>query len=161
MGLDNIPAFYPCIDKAARSEDGGIDCDKTQSEGNCTWKNKYENSIISKEAKPTYGMFGAACWYRGKYGNLLLSLLEYGSRDSQDVTSYSFYGEGRGEDEEGMSADYCLEMAEYMKEHTEEYAYKATLSEPESAKDLINDWIYAIWWLEFVANETDGSVVWY
>ena len=83
MGLDNIPHNYPCQKQgiASLNKDGRIDCDLTKSKGNCPWKNEYEKEVLLKEARPAYGMLGTDCWYRGKYGNFLLRLLE-GNPDS-------------------------------------------------------------------------------
>lgn len=170
MGLDNIPHEYPCKKQgiASLTEDGRIDCDDTQSKGNCPWKNEYEKAVLLKEARPTYGMLGTGCWYRGKYGNFLLGMLE-GNADAYADTKYSFYGEGMGEDDpdsEGMSIAYCLDMHEYMTENTEEFAYKAMQYVNENggennAKDYINDWLYATWWVKFAAEHCEGSSIWY
>ena len=168
MGLDNIPNEYPCKKQgiASLSEDGRIDCEKTQSKGNCPWQNEYEKAVLLKEAKPTYGMLGTKCWYRGKYGNFLLGILE-GTADSYADTTYSFYGEGMGEDDpnsEGMSIAYCLDMHEYMKENTEDFAYKAMQHVNKNGgdeKEFINDWLYATWWTKFAAEHCEGSSIWY
>lgn len=166
MGLDNIPHKYPCHAQgiASFSEDGRIDCDQTQANGNCPWKNEFEKAVLLKEARPTYGMLGTGCWYRGKYGNFLLGLLE-GNPDSYADTKYSFYGEGIDENTEGMSKDYCLDMHSYMTECTEEFAYQAKeyckKEDGGDEKQLINDWLYATWWLKFAAEYCDGSSIWY
>lgn len=168
MGLDNIPHKYPCKTQgiASLTEDGRIDCDQTQANGNCPWQNQYEKAVLLKEARPTYGMLGTGCWYRGKYGNALLRLLEHGNFDGYyDDTKYSFYGEGIDENTEGMSIDYCLDMHNYMSANTEAFAHKAKeYSQKEDGgdeKDLINDWLYATWWLKFAAEHCEGSSIWY
>lgn len=166
MGLDNIPYEYPCKKQgiASLAEDGRIDCDQTQANGNCPWQNEYEKAVLLREAKPTYGMLGTGCWYRGKYGNFLLGLLE-GNPDAYAQTKYSFYGEGIDEDTEGMSVDYCLDMNNYMAEHTEQFALKAIefarKEDGGDEKDLINDWLYATWWTKFAAMFCGGSRIWY
>lgn len=166
MGLDNIPYEYPCDKKgiASFTEDGRIDCDETQANGNCPWQNEYKKEVLLKEAVPTYGMLGTGCWYRGKYGNFLLGLLE-GNPDSYADTKYSFYGDGIGDNGEGMSVDYCLDMHEYMKENTEQFAFKAKEYVAEQnggdEKDYINDWLYATWWVKFAAEHCEGSKIWY
>jgi hypothetical protein len=48
-----------------------------------------------------------------------------------------------------------------MKNHTEEFSNRAYVNNPNEAKDLIKDWIYATWWLQFVAENSEGSAVWY
>jgi hypothetical protein len=171
MGLDNIPKEYPCEQQgiATLDEKGRIDCNLTQSKGNCPWKNEFEKSVLLKEARPTYGMLGTDCWYRGKYGNFLLRLLEDVPEDNYFVdTKYSFYGDGIPEEKsEGMSIDYCLDMSSYMESNTENFAHKAkqyveNQKENEfDEKSLINDWIYATWWVKFAAEHCNGSSVWY
>lgn len=167
MGLDNIPHQYPCKKQgiASLTEDGRIDCDETQANGNCPWQNEYEKAVLLKEARPTYGMLGTGCWYRGKYGNFLLGMLE-GKADYYTDTKYSFYGEGINETIEGMSVEYCLELANYMEENTEKFAHQArqyVLNNENGGdeKDYINDWLYATWWLKFAAEHCDGSSIWY
>jgi hypothetical protein len=165
MGLDNIPNVYPCKKEntAILSDDGRIDCDATMEADKCPWKRESENSHLLKisGATPTYGMLGTSCWYRGKYGNMLLSLLENGSIDSYADTAYSFYGEGGDDGKEGLSVQYCKDMSQYMKNHTEEFSNRAYVNNPNEAEDLIKDWIYATWWLQFVAENSEGSAVWY
>jgi len=172
MGLDNIPHEYPCRKQgiASFTYDGRIDCDTTKEKGNYPWQNEYEKTILLKEATPTYGMLGTSCWYRGKYGNGLLSLLEHGNFDVYADTKYTFFGEGMGEDKpdsEGMSADYCLEMHEYMRDNTEKFALRAREhvgKEDEDGgdeKEYINDWLYATWWVKFAAEHCEGSSIWY
>jgi hypothetical protein len=169
MGLDNIPKVYPCqkANTVILTDDGKIDCDETQNNGGCPWKNEYESNPLLKEASPTYGMLGTGCWYRGKYGNSLLNLSENGDFSSYGDTLYSFYGKGFDDGKEGMSPEYCQEMSQYMKNETEHFAamvrdyQERNPSEKIDEKSIINDWIYASWWLDFVAKYADGSRVWY
>lgn len=167
MGLDNIPKEYACLSKgvAIKNKSGQIDCDATIAAGKCPWKNEYEKDLLVKDSKPIYGMFGTSCWYRGKYGNFLLSILE-GDPDSFANTEYSFYGDSFNS-EEGMSVDYCFEMYEYMTDNVEKFAselrkYKNT----ENGKDVnieetIKDYMYATWWVKFAAEHCNGSQIWY
>lgn len=169
MGLDNIPKVYPCekANTVVYNTDKRIDCDETQSCGGCPWKNQYEANPLLKEAIPTYGMLGTGCWYRGKYGNSLLNLSENGDFHSYGETKFSFYGNGFDDGEEGLTPEYCIEMSQYMKNETEHFAamvrdyLERNPEENIDEKDLINDWIYASWWLEFVAEYGNGSRVWY
>lgn len=161
MGLDNIPREYPCAAKATRT-DGKIDCVKTQEQGNCTWKNEKENDYMVKDINATSGIFGTDCWYRGKYGNFLLDILN-DKVDQFENNEYSFYGE---DDNEGLNTDYCFDMAKWMRDNTEQFAFNAKkyIEENKSngdVKDYINDWTYAIWWLEFVGKTSNGSAVWW
>lgn len=167
MGLDNIPQEYPCVKQgvAIMTGDNRIDCDATINSGKCPWKVEHEKSYLVKDTKPTYGMFGTPCWYRGKYGNFLVSMLS-GSPDSYADTAYSFYGDGEGENE-GMSTEYCLEMNEYMTDNIERFASQARLyRNSEAGKDIdleetIKDYMYATWWLKFAAEHCNGSKIWY
>jgi len=162
MGLDNIPREYPCALKAARDEDNRIDCVKTQEQNNCTWKNEKESNLMVKHISRTTGMFGTDCWYRGKYGNFLLDILE-GNVGQFETHEYTFYGEG----DDGLDIDYCNNMAKWMRDNTEKFAFNAKkyVEGNEDQNDLlisyINDWAYAIWWLEFVGKTSNGSAVWW
>lgn len=162
MGLDNIPREYPCALKAARSEDNRIDCVKTQEQNNCTWKNEKKSNLMVKHISRTTGMFGTDCWYRGKYGNFLLDIL-HDKIDQFEMHKYHFYGE----DDNGLDTDYCLDMAKWMRDNTEKYSFNAAKyikekdTEYGNLQDYVNDWIYAIWWLEFVGKTSNGSSVWW
>ena len=170
MGLDNIPKVYAC-EKAGTSildEDGRINCDKTKSAKGCPWEEKFNSDPMVSKSSPTYGMLGTKCWYRGKYGNALIRLFEHGQFDPYGDTTYSFYGDGFDDGDEGMSVEYCREMSKWMKDNTELFAAKAysyasdkAAYESNDPKDLISDWIYAAWWLSFVAENSNGSSIWY
>lgn len=156
MGLDNIPVKYPCVGNEIRDEEGRIDCAENQKNGRCTWKNEYESSPLLKDAGPTYGMLGTDCWYRGKWGNVLLDLL------AQSVDhDYSFYGKGLENGDEGISPEECFEMSNFMKEYIEEFAYIANNEYPDNSERYIQDYIYASWWLDFTGKFGEGSGVWY
>ena len=161
MGLDNIPREYPCAAKATRDSDNRIDCVKTQEENNCPWKNEKESSPMVKNIGKTVGIFGTDCWYRGKYGNFLLDILN-DKVDQYEMHEYHFYGEN----DDGLDTDYCFDMAKWMRDNTEQFAFNAkkyiqTNQPNENVKDYINDWAYAIWWLEFVGKTSNGSAVWW
>ena len=161
MGLDNIPREYPCATKATRDSDNRIDCVKTQEENNCPWKNEKESSPMVKNIGKTVGIFGTDCWYRGKYGNFLLDILN-DKVDQHEMHEYHFYGEN----DDGLNTDYCFDMAKWMRDNTEQFAFNAkkyieTNQPNEDVKDYINDWTYAIWWLEFVGKTSNGSAVWW
>ena len=161
MGLDNIPREYPCAAKATRDSDNRIDCVKTQEENNCPWKNEKESSPMVKNIGKTVGIFGTDCWYRGKYGNFLLDILN-DTVDQHEMHEYHFYGEN----DDGLDTDYCFDMAKWMRDNTEQFAFNAKKyiekNQPNGdVKDYINDWTYAIWWLEFVGKTSNGSAVWW
>ena len=167
MGLDNIPREYPCAAKATRDSDNRIDCVKTQEENNCPWKNEKENSPMVKNIGKTVGIFGTDCWYRGKYGNFLLDILEHKEGDEVRDTYYEHPYSWYGQDDDGLDTDYCFDMAKWMRDNTEKFAYKASKYidseqlENGSVKDYIDDWSYAVWWLEFVGKTSNGSAVWW
>jgi hypothetical protein len=164
MGLDNIPHQYPCstqgtavlvprLDaegKAWVQDDGtpmqSIDCQATQACGGCSWQNA-EPPIDGKVT----GMFGTDCWYRGKYGNVLLS--EFG--DYNETENRSFYGS----DEGGAykTAEDCLGLSKYIDGLIEKTDWTRVV-QPESAKSGLE---YASWWLRWVSEEADGSDCWY
>lgn len=166
MGLDNIPMEYPCVKQgvAIMTDDNRIHCDNTMNSGNCPWKTEYEKNYLVKDTQPTYGMFGTPCWYRGKYGNFLLSILE-GNTSSwgNGHGEYSFYGD----QDQGISVEYCLDMHQYMTDNAEEFA--SQLSEYQktneggsiNTEETIKDYIYATWWLKFAAKHCNGSKTWY
>lgn len=175
MGLDNIPRKYACTeinpDKVVwEVRDNGtkyIDCEKTIASGNCPWSNQYQYSVkndsLMDGAVPSVGMFGTGCWYRGKYGNWLLSLLP--TYANVEPFNFDFYGPDGG-DEEGLSADDCLALASYMSKHIESFVYAVAnymkdRSDVQNGQTIIKDYIYAIWWLKFVAENCNGSAVWY
>jgi hypothetical protein len=161
MGLDNIPREYPCAAKATRDSDNRIDCAKTQEENNCPWKNEKESNPMVNNIDKVASMFGTDCWYRGKYGNFLLDIL-HDKVDQFENYEYTFYGE----DDDGLDTDYCFDMAKWMRDNTEKFAFNAKKYTEENqsngnVKDYIDDWAYAIWWLEFVGKTSNGSAVWW
>lgn len=166
MGLDNIPREYPCVLKGTviKNDIDQIDCEQTQKSGGCPYKNERESDPMLKDTIPVYGMFGTDCWYRGKYGNYLLGEM-YSFNEEFPYDSSTFYGDMDGE-EEGISPNHCLAVSETMKDYIEEWVrYVQTQSDvkddPENQQRLINDWIYASWWLKFVGENANGSAVWY
>ena len=161
MGLDNMPMVYPCEGIAIKNSDGITDCVATQKCGNCGWKNEFESDPLTKNLIPVTGMFGADCWYRGKYGNYLLNVFSDSEDTYDNDTGYSFYGNGHVNGDEGIDSDDCISMSEFMKDNAELFAYKVGTKYPEQSKELINDWIYASWWLNFVGEKCKGSAIWY
>lgn len=165
MGLDNLPHVYPC-ERAGTAvmtepdEQGSqrIDCDATIAAHQCPWANAYpERQGIASISM----MFGTPCWFRGKTGNWMLSVVQ-----GYDPPEDGFYGTGRQE-EEGphLSPDYCNELAAWMEEHIEAYAQEVAKTEavsgPEDMQNAIDSYRYAAWWLRFVAEKAEGSDVWY
>jgi hypothetical protein len=171
MGLDNIPNTYPCerlgtavmvdirdregnpvINEATGLNEKRVDCDETIAQGKCPHKLALEKSGITDAS--VLGMFGTYCWYRGKYGNYLLSQL------GEDA--FDFYGDN--EDGTYKSPSSCLITAEVMEDAFHEQVnnngtfYEAGTDEPYDIAPQIR---YAIWWLRWVANECNGARCWY
>lgn len=161
MGLDNMPMTYPCVkENSAIMKDGRIDCEATIKADQCPYRREKENDPLTKDMRSVYGMFGTDCWYRGKYGNYLLKTMQ----DFNPLFPYDedgFYGDT----EDGISEDECLTMSDVMLNFTESWVHyvdtKAEFGNKEERKTLIDDWIYAAWWLKFVSNYGEGSGVWY
>lgn len=160
MGLDNIPKEYPCkkektaIMKVLRAQSGEpllneageeqtqIDCESTQAADGCPYRREYEKSGL--EGGAVYGIFGAECWYRGKWGNAVLG--EVG------ITEETFYGDN--DDETVKSPTSCITLSEVILSALEE-------SGENVRKDLVADLTYAAWWLRFIAEFADGCDCWY
>ena len=187
MGLDNIPRTYPCVKANTavytiaemKNDDGSdhqmVDCEETQNRGACPYRTEGAKADLGEGV---HGMFGTSCWYRGKYGEYLLQEL------GLDTNQWTFYGDGV-EGDEGLSPEYCHDLANKMREaleeldtrHTYDKSKPKTLAEPfngaitwpaeyeEDEKTLTEDRIvdikYAAWWLDFVAEYADGSSIWY
>ena len=158
MGLDNFPKTYPCLTKGTavkvcrrdkdgkdiHNEDGTpdlvIDCELTMEAGGCPWKN------AEPPKGAVYGIFGCPCWFRGKYGEALLRQM---TMVDEDTTHLTFYGDN--EDETEKSAESCLALADFIKEHITE------VSDEEHYDSLV----YAEWYLRWAAKEADGLACWY
>lgn len=168
MGLDNIPHNYPCIKQGTAvtmsiprdpndpsagvlTDDSGeplkrVLCDETQEAGGCPWRNAHppmEGRVL--------GIFSTDCWYRGKWGNSLVS--RYGDDTDEDLTFY-------GDNEEGThkSPESCHYVAEQIDNIVADMDDgHGDWFEPDHRADLI----YAAWWLRWVADHADGSDCWY
>ena len=160
MGLDNMPYTYPCELKktAVRTKDNLIDCELTQESGGCPYLIEYEKSCDSTKGR-VYGMLGTDCWYRGKFGNYLLDTMNQNTDDFESEMPSDFYGNGHIDGEEGINPETCLEMASVMSEYTS-FIDNFGMYEDE-IKEFKEQWQYAIWWLNFVGINGDGSRVWY
>lgn len=159
MGLDNFPHKYPCktqgtavmVQRTSRDgdllteEDGSpsmsISCEATQACGGCPYRNAYEKSGLAGGA--VYGMFGTDCWYRGKWGNYLLSQVGIDDDDT------NFYGDQ--EDGTYKSPESCLTLADIIGEEL------SSVNDQEVLEGLK----YAEWYLRWVAEECDGMDAWY
>lgn len=171
MGLDNIPNDYPCKLKntAVLDEENRIDCIATQNTGGCPWKNEKESNPIIAKANGVYGMLGTDCWYRGKYGNFLIEKMKQYSGDFDNEMDWDFYGDlDETEDSQGgISVDACEHMSMTMFDYSEKWIQVVddliTKNEIDASEreSHIYDWVYAAWWLNFVAKNANGSSVWY
>ena len=149
MGLDNMPRTLPCeSDHGVSIDDSphGEHCNSMKDQGKCPWAINMAEAGI-----PVYGMLGLDCWYRGKHGNWMLRKLASKGYEAP----LDFYGNN----DDGLSKQDCLDLAEWLSEHAEAYAYAVSL-EPGDPKDLIEEYRYAVNWLKFVAPY-GGSDVWY
>ena len=156
MGLDNIPYVYPCIAKGLQDPDEEIDCEKIVRENKCPW-----NEAMGEMKGGIYGMFGTHCWYRGKSGNYMLEKLKsngYSPPIGKDGEPLSFYGDWADGDDEIVSPEACIELAEWMADHAEAYASISGREYP--LEEEIDSYRYAISWLKFV-SEYGGSRIWY
>lgn len=170
MGLDNIPAVYPCRlhQTAVLDNDGRIDCQETIKQNRCPYHTIKNSDPFIKDVGGVLGMFGTECWYRGKYGNYLLDKMRnWNDAFSEEMGDGSFYGDIQETDENqgGISAEECLRMSEIMARYLESWiAFVKNTHEYATEEDKqrgINDWIYATWWLKFVGENAEGSGVWY
>lgn len=164
MGLDNMPAAYPCrlgntavlepiLDKEGKAfveEDGSpsnrVNCGATQAAGGCPYKTARDAEGLSDGE--VYGMFGTDCWYRGKYGNYLIQAL--GLNDDE----VNFYGENS--DGTHKTPAECMELAEVMEDAW--YEKGALVHEGEN---LNNEVRHAIWYLRWCAKFGVGMDAWY
>lgn len=122
-----------------------ISCKDTQACGGCPYKNAYDQSGLTGGA--VYGMFGADCWYRGKYGNYLLETI--GVSDD-----YNFWGDT--DDGTIKSPESCEELADVIADELTENNNKIVVD----GEDITNDLKYAEWYLRWVAKEYGGLVAW-
>ena len=157
MGLDNIPYEYPCIAEGLQEKDEDIDCDSNIDNNKCPWHREMVNAGMA-----TYGMLGTPCWFRGKVGNFMLQELAnagYETPYDNNGERLSFYGDNYGEDEM-LSPEGCLKLAEWMSRHAEAYVATAPKDQGYDMKRVTEEYRYAINWLKFVAPY-GGSKVWY
>jgi len=125
--------------------DKQIDCKATQAAGGCP----LFNDETRPETGAVYGMFSTDCWYRGKYGNYLLSIANI------DEFSYSFFGDN--EDGTEKSADSCDELADAIGEALTELNGKLIVD----GEDITEQLRYAEWYLRWASEECDGLSAWY
>ncbi len=162
MGLDNMPHTYPCqtqgtavmerITLSDGSVDERIDCNETVAAEGCPFTNA--------EPPPgnVTGMLGTYCWYRGKYGNALIRALA-----GQDMDGY-FMDDGDdnfyGTDEEGLyrPPEACVALADQMESALDERGGTLVAQHGEEVTDEAK---FAIWYLRWVANESEGMDAWY
>lgn len=166
MGLDNIPTVYPCkkAGTALLNNEGQIRCEETISTGNCPYVNAKRSDPLTRDLVGVVGILGSECWYRGKYGNYLLEKMA-DSDPGFPLDGESFYGDMQddNDDETGISAKRCIEMSKIMADYIEPWTYVAhqISNDNTSAQDLVNDWIYASFWLRYMGENCDGSIAWY
>jgi hypothetical protein len=163
--LDNIPYQYPCrkngtaiLKSLAMDRPGDepvVDCDATQAADGCPWK----QAVDKDRGTAILGMFGADCWYRGKYGEHLLALLHEHGHEPPG----SFYGPQDGLRADGLvvlTASYCRELSAWMKDHAEVFA-SLLEGDQQSRKEELDRYRYAAWWLDWVAGAGHGAKAWW
>jgi hypothetical protein len=135
MGLDNIPAEYPCVRERTAMRDGEnrIDCEETQAQGGCPWQRDKP-----ADGTPIHGMLGADCWYRGKAGTRMLETLASAGHQ--------------------LSPEHCEALAAWMVEHGEAYL---ALVAPEDREQEARYYRYAAWWLGWIAQAGGGATAWW
>jgi hypothetical protein len=162
MGLDNYPTTYPCqargvavyvtrTDKdgvVLKHEDGTdmrqFSCSATKYACACPWQNHPRRPAEGA----VYGMLGTDCWYRGKYGVFLYEQL--------GLDGSWLYGD----DHLKIAGDTLLEEAANLRTRLEEVSVHGKFF-VDGGADLRPDVEYLIWWLEFVAIESDEVTAWY
>lgn len=162
MGLDNFPQSYPCrtrdtavmVDRLGQDgqpikDDLGftmkqIDCGLTQLVGGCP--------LTADESRPdtgsVVGMLGADCWYRGKYGNHLLSEL--------GLDTNVLYGGDGDHLDEATCSEFADEIQQALNERIADVG--SVLIEDDDVTDEVR---YLIWWLNWCAKYGDGVGAWY
>lgn len=152
MGLDCMPQTYPCQKTnkwVATGEDKDvIDCKATIEANACPYK-----KANPPEEGGAVGIFGAPCWYRGKYGNRLVE--ELGLYD--EAESMSFYGDDK--DGEYKNPDSCRKLATAMEEALEQHGLPYLAGNDKV--DITHDIRFAVWYLRWVAEEGDGINAWW
>lgn len=170
MGLDNYPYTYPCKSQGTAvlvprtDRDGNeitdpdtgevalaISCEQTQACGGCPYKNARDKQ--EGLGTPVYGMLGTDCWYRGKFGNYLLSvtgIVDYDLASDADL----FYGDN--EDGTYKSPMSCEAVADSISEFLEENSTFVA-----DGEDIVPDLKYAEWYLRWAAATCGGLAAWY
>jgi len=151
MGLDNIPAEYPCVRErtAVRDGENRIDCEETQAQGGCPWQRDKP-----ADGTPIYGMLGVDCWYRGKAGTAMLETLASAGHQLPPELEGGFYGER----DDQLSPEHCEALAGWMVEHGEAYL---ALVAPEDREQEARYYRYAAWWLAWIAQAGGGAIAWW
>lgn len=165
MGLDNMPNNYPCktqgtavmvqrtnhegtlLTREDGSPDMSIDCQASQACGGCPYKNAHDKSGLNNAG--VTGMFGTDCWYRGKYGNHLLTLA------GVDNDDYNFYGDNADGTEK--SAESCKELAGIISQAIMDNDEQLVVD----GEDYTDELRYAEWYLRWASEECDGLGAWY
>ena len=160
MGLDNIPKEYPCarvgIAIMTPADDDGnqqIDCNATREAGQCPHAIHFKDQLGG-----ALGIFGTPCWYRGKYGNVLLGIVT----TPDDQPPATFYG-----DSDELNAEGCRKLSGWMRDRAEKFMFQVESENHNmvkggaSTEDLFNDYKYAADWLAWAADNCDGTVAWW
>ena len=156
MGLDNMPVIYPCESKHGAMYGGEEGCVSAMDADLCPWQDRFD-----EQAGKVVGMFGTPCWYRGKWGNVMLGAAAAVSGDK--VPGEGFYGTGVDGNEDGLDPDECRYLSGWMRDHVEAYvAGREANEETEgvSAKEAYEEFKYAADWLDWVADHGGANAWW-
>jgi hypothetical protein len=163
MGLDNIPANYPCVlaatevrvpwpnaevaaaaVEAGDSGQGRIDCVATVSAGGCPWHDRLGDTPGAR-----YGMLGTFCWYRGAVAQGFLDRLDQAGHHPP----LSFYGAA-----DGLGDDQCRTLAAFME--SSEGVFARLVAADADVDEQLEEYRYAVAWLRFAAD-CGGADAWY
>lgn len=175
MGLDNFPRRYPCLKHgsavmSAKDPNERIDCEATIEAGGCPWREH-----LGDEPGAVRGIFGAPCWWRGKYSTWMLDLLEQRGasplapkQDEVPDRRIDFYGHPSPNEDEGniLTPEEAVFLADFMADNGELFAdalehLDGYRESAELRKHEIEAYLYVIKWLRFCAAEGDGIGAWY
>lgn len=154
MGLDNIPHKYACLSTGEDPilvENKHIDCEAMIEANRCPYMNMRKSDPRVKDIPLTLGILGTPCWFRGKVGNGLLSYL-----DQIDVfPPLDFYGKN----DEGFLPEEALLLSKWMANNTELFA--SVVRNDQDYQYLLDTWVSATWWLDFVGKYCEGADAWF
>lgn len=160
MGLDNFPHKLPCITQAtavftsaSEAEGQRVDCKATQACGGCPWKKD-----LGKMVGALHGYLGTSCWYRGAFGNHVIS--HNLGISGIDITGYPYWLFGELDGQTYKPPESCLRLADKI-----ERVFKSqgllTIEGFNSKKEATAYVKYLVSWLRWVATKCNGAGAWF